>query len=173
MELGRAVADLATIQRVADSMLEAGGIWRPPVPLNIVALAPVDARISLHRRDLGEVRGVVWFRPDCGWMILTNAALPEPAQRFVVMHECYHLLVQAGALPWRRISAYREWLADQFAVRLLMPAPWVRAAWQRQACPERLAAQFGVSRRAMARRLKEIGGINEHGRTLEGIAVGD
>lgn len=151
-------SDLATLEATALRLLAQGGVTRPPVPLNLLALLDDETPIVYRKRNLGKARGVIQ-RTDGYWMLLVNSALPPPAQRFSTMHEAFHLLYRTGQLTLQHPAfiEYLEWCADRFAAMILMPGLWVQEATLNVPSLGQLAWRFGVSKTAMERRLNELG----------------
>lgn len=160
MEYGaRAVQDIAELTEIADRLLQEGGIHHPPVPENLVALCDPGRATIIAQRPIGLIRAVL--QPDDGgWLIIVNNKLPRAAQRFSIFHEAYHILYRCGAfVPMSNGNTpeeYHEWLADQFAARVLMPRRWVLEIAPKTSS-QQLCGIFHVSQTAMGKRLKELG----------------
>lgn len=155
MEYGRrAIVDLATVESEANHLLALGGVVRPPTPSNLISLFDPGGRILMVSRPIAPLRGVIQPDPR-GWLIVLNSQLPYSAQRFTLFHEGFHILQRLGAAPVTGPAEYGEWLADQFAARILMPRQWVTELAPK-ADLQRLCAIFKVSQAAMRRRLKEL-----------------
>lgn len=94
------------------------------------------------------------------WQILLNADDAPVRQRFSTAHELKHILDHPFHDAHRRTlsSSQIEAICDYFAGCLLMPRPWLKAAWTSgtQDLGE-LAQRFGVSRQAMKVRLDQTG----------------
>lgn len=109
------------------------------------------------------------------WVIGVNRDDHQVRRRFTLSHEFKHVLDdiyiehlyldRAGHMD--RVRA--ETICDYFAACLLMPRPWVKAAWTRpmQDVGD-LAALFGVSRTAMSLRLRQLGLVVSAGRCAGG-----
>ena len=103
--------------------------------------------------------------------IRVRANDPYRRQNFTVAHEIGHLILHPTRSwtdtattmyrrdHWRGNSATRraEYEANLFAAALLMPERAVRERWNLLRSPSYLAPAFRVSKRAMVRRLEELG----------------
>ena len=112
-----------------------------------------------------ELSGVLVLR--AGRVLIGLNRSHSPVRRhFSFWHEVGHYLLHRGS--WQvcqagdgrpkengAVSPERE--ADAFATSLLMPDDWVRACSAEMRELSALARRFGVSPRAMARRLQELG----------------
>lgn len=150
----RAVTHLLVIEQKANELLVLGGVSRPPVPENVIALFDPPHAIRIERCPLGFVRAMLDQMGD-HWLIVLNSRLPKSAQRFSLFHEGYHVLQRSAAMP-RGDDAYNEWLADAFAARLLMPRQWVMQARMKLSSAAELSHVFRVSEKAMQKRLREL-----------------
>lgn len=151
----RAMSDLAMLEYKANDLLILGGVSRPPVPENVIALFDPPHAIRIERRPLGLIRAILDQMGD-RWLIVLNSRLPKSAQRFSLFHEGYHILQRRMTAP-AGDDSYNEWLADGFAARVLMPREWVMQARTKIVNTAQLGRVFGVSERAMQRRLRELG----------------
>lgn len=150
-----ALADLDVVARKAEELLYVGGVARPPVPSNLIALCDASRPVVVKERDIGVVKGAV-KNVDGKWVILVNSRLCNGAKRFSLFHEGYHILARIGAVPQRGPREYAEWLADAFAARILMPHWWVVEAAKKANDLNQICAWFRVSQAAMSRRLNEL-----------------
>lgn len=123
------------------------------------------------RRDM-PMSGITIFMPKTRrWVVTVNANEPEVRQRFSMAHElCHTIIDELGEviLPTTRWADHAdriERFCDQFAGSLLMPKPLLRADWvDGIQVVSRLARRYGVSRMAMAVRLRQLGLIDETAR---------
>ena len=151
----RAMLDLAEIDRQVRRLLSIGCVTKPPVPSNLISVFDPGKRIFVKSRPIAPLRGVI--QPDLrGWGIVIDTQLPNGAKRFSLFHEGFHILQRTGAVRFDGPAEYGEWLADQFAARILMPRQWVTQIAPK-ADVQRLCATFKVSQAAMKRRLRELG----------------
>ena len=151
---------LAQTDALANQVLRAAALSRPPIPENIVLYLGPETFIEYF--DWQNLVGAVTYI-DGRWVFGINRNDPPGRRRFTLMHEFKHAL--DGLRTVRDYRSYRkgmpkpveEYLADRFAVVVLMPEEWVRAAAIRERRVERLAWRFGVSSEAMVLRLRELG----------------
>lgn len=148
--------DLAGIDRQVQRLLSIGCVTKPPVPSNLIAVFDPGQRVLVKLRPIAPLRGVVQPDPR-GWGIVIDSTLPRGAQRFSLFHEGFHILQRTGAVRFDGPAEYGEWLADQFAARILMPREWVTELAKKANDLQQLCAIFKVSREAMSKRLKELG----------------
>ena len=151
-----AMGDLERLERIIDHLLNGAGIISPPVPINIVALIDPSMPVRIVERQLQVYRAAL--KPSAGrWLIIVNQSLPRAAQRFSIAHEAFHILQRNGfATSKDHVSPYVEWLANQFAARVLMPRRWVVELAPKARNARHLAGIFYVSEKAMSRRLGEL-----------------
>jgi Zn-dependent peptidase ImmA (M78 family) len=114
-----------------------------------------------------------WIKPH--WVVLLNGLEPPTRQRFSLAHEFKHILDHKTGvgtlrpLPTNPGARRRtEQLCDYFAGCLLMPRPWVKAAYASglQDIAE-LAQHFEVSQQAMQVRLLQLGLVDPYARCGE------
>lgn len=136
------------------------GLDSAPVDLDAIAGLP---RLSVKVAPGLPVSG---FSEWSGskWLIALKADEPLMRQRFTLAHELKHVLDNPyidGLYPGAdgKPSAERaESICDFFAGCLLMPRPWLKAAWTGGHQDLRdLAGHFGVSQPAMSVRLSQVG----------------
>lgn len=147
--------DLDAVARKAEDLLVLGGISQPPVPANLISIFDTSRPIVVRERDLGVVKGALRIVKD-RWVIVINSRLCYGAQRFSLFHEGYHILERTRVVPCSGPREYAEWLADQFATRLLMPRQWVIEAAKKASNLSQICGWFEVSQAAMSRRLDEL-----------------
>lgn len=161
----RAVSDLEArgiAERQAMRLLRLSGITEPHVPGSIIAELP---RIKVEVRSGLPASGAThWDAAAKVWHIRLRSQDAAVRQRFSLAHELKHVIdhpVIDRAYPTigRRHSRVRaEAVCDYFAACLLMPRPWVKAAWTSGVQEiESLAELFGVSTQAMTYRLVDLG----------------
>ncbi len=146
-------------ERQAKLLLDAVGITAPPVPERIVT--ELDG-ISIYLLERMPVKGLLGVsRPDSyGGDILIDSNLPRPEQRVTLMHELKHI-IDGGHTAKARHTGSRtgtEGLCTDFALSVLIPAPWLRADWQAgQRNVSALAERYQVAAPDMAHRLHVLG----------------
>jgi Zn-dependent peptidase ImmA (M78 family) len=184
VEVSRELVDkTVTVETVeaegaAQELLTRHGIVEPPTPVEDLAAGYGIMVIREPFEDDG-VSGVLIREPHRN-MIIVNAANAAVRQRFTIAHEIGHFRLHDGAmyLDGRARVNFRDGLssmatdheeieANAFAAALLMPAPWVRSAFEdavraaginsEDELAELLGARFNVSRQAMLIRLTNLG----------------
>jgi Zn-dependent peptidase ImmA (M78 family) len=147
-------------ERQAVRLLQRAGVTAPPVPSETICELPF-VRV-LTRRNLGSSGATKWIKPR--WVVLLNGTEPAVRRRFSLAHELKHIIdhpywEQAyGPLDTPSKRRANEQLCDFFAACLLMPRPWVKAAWASGVQDVvALAKQFEVSPQAMQVRLLQLG----------------
>ncbi len=150
---------LARTEALANQVLRAAALSRPPVPENIVLYLGPETVIEYF--DWKALIGAVTY-VDSRWVFGINRNDPPGRRRFTLMHEFKHAL--DGLRTVKDYRQYRqgmpkpleEYLADRFAAVLLMPEEWLRHAARQERRLVRLAWRFGVSLEAMENRLREF-----------------
>jgi Zn-dependent peptidase ImmA (M78 family) len=169
---------VAAAERAAQDLLDRHGVTKPPTPLAELAAAEGILIVQEPFRD-DEVSGVLMREPD-KTVIIVNAANAAVRQRFTIAHEIGHFKLHKGTvyLDGRARINFRDGLssmathqeeisANAFAAALLMPARWVRSAFEdvvknsiinsEQNLADVLSTRFGVSSQAMLFRLVNLG----------------
>jgi Zn-dependent peptidase ImmA (M78 family) len=167
-----------TAERAAQDLLDRNGIAQPPTPLAELAAAEGVQIVQEPFRD-DEVSGMLLREPH-KTVIIVNSANAATRQRFTIAHELGHLKLHKGAVyvDGRARVNFRDGLsslatdreeigANAFAAALLMPASWVRKAYEdvvrntqvdsEDSLADMLASRFGVSSQAMLFRLVNLG----------------
>ncbi len=130
----------------------------------LVALAPIDV-VAMEWPD--DLSAVLVLRGR-GAVIGLNRRHSPGRRHFSFWHEVGHYLLHRTRLErgplscshaphQRRLEPALEREADSFAVNLMMPAQWVRRSLEDRPSVAALARDFGVTPRAMQRRLRELG----------------
>ena len=154
-------------ERQALLLLKLSNVTKPPVPSQVISRLPfVKVAVRVPMCSSGATR---WIKPH--WVILLNGLEPSVRQRFSLAHEFKHILDHKGSVGTSRstgdLNARRqiEQLCDYFAGCLLMPRPWVKAAYgEGMRDATELAQLFGVSGQAMQVRLLQLGLIDPYAR---------
>ncbi len=161
------------IETQADRLLARARVHSAPVPVEQVA-ACLGVRVELA--DLGEDCSGVLVRKRNRAVIGVNWGHHSNRRRFSIAHEIAHYLLHKGEtyidkgyrVQFRDMESgsgteSEEMEANAFAAALLMPAHWVREAFDRQPFDlteddglERLADKFKVSPQAMTYRLMNL-----------------
>ena len=147
-------------ERQATRLLRLSGVREPDVPVEVIASLP---RVRVELRERIPVSGSTHWA-DGSWLILVNADDAYVRRRFTLAHEIKHVIdhpIVDIAYPKEgdvTSEERQELICDYFAACLLMPRVWVKQHWINglQNTTE-LAQIFGVSRAAMAYRLRDLG----------------
>jgi Zn-dependent peptidase ImmA (M78 family) len=155
-------------ERQALLLLKLSNITEAPVPSQVISGLPfVTVAVRVPMGSSGATR---WIKPH--WVVLLNGLEPQARQRFSLAHEFKHILDHKTAtdrprpVPTNPVARRRvEQLCDFFAGCLLMPRPWVKAAYFSgiQDIGE-LAQHFEVSQQAMQVRLLQLGLVDPYAR---------
>lgn len=103
---------------------------------------------------------------DGQWVMIINSLHPEVRQRYTMGHELGHYLnhrktnksFEDGVFFRNKQKSSMEYIADQFAARLLMPEACIQTLLTEGVnTVRRMAALFDVSLEAMRYRLEELG----------------
>lgn len=137
------------------------------MPLEWVATLPNLELEVLPAYRLGEHTSGLTTRRDGRYLIQVNRNNSAARRRFTLAHEFKHVIdypyartlhAGLGTGDADRQGQQIEWLCDQYAVHLLMPALLVKRAWtQGLQDVELLARAFRVSVEAMRIRLETLG----------------
>ena len=100
-----------------------------------------------------------------GFSITVNANDLPRRRRFTLAHEIAHYVLHRdlidslvdNAMYRSSLSTSYERQANQYAAKILLPAPAVTRAYRSCPDPRRLANMFDVSQQAMRIRLEELG----------------
>lgn len=147
-------------ERQAFRLLELLDITRAPVDLDAIASLPGLEVRTVRRLPVSGFSE--WARSR--WLIAIREDDALLRQRFTLAHELKHVLDHPyvdGLYPNHQghpSQSRAEAICDYFAGCLLMPRPWLKRAWVSGHQDLRdLAGAFGVSRAAMAVRLRQVG----------------
>jgi Zn-dependent peptidase ImmA (M78 family) len=150
-------------ERQARLLLADASITAPPVPEYIVT-----ALNGVHVYPMAQmpVKGLLGAsRPNAkGGDILIDNSLPLPERRVTLMHELKHIIDggHSTKLHQRGSQTSGEGLCTDFALSVLMPAPWLRADWQGGHRDVKvLAERYQVPVEAVSHRLNTLG-LRQH-----------
>ncbi|WP_283775029.1 ImmA/IrrE family metallo-endopeptidase [Brachybacterium equifaecis] len=149
----------------AKSLLETAWDGEFPVKLGGISQT-LDAEV-LHDHLPPELSGFIVKREGEDTVhIMLNSTESTERQRFTWAHELGHLIERAtlagdddySFVETRMPERYdlHEFFADEFAGTLLMPAPKIRELQARGITAAGMAAFFGVSLKAMRKRLDRL-----------------
>jgi Zn-dependent peptidase ImmA (M78 family) len=153
-------------ERQAKLLLTETGITAPPVPDWIVT--DLDG-VSIYLLEQMPVKGLLGVsRPNSyGGDILIDINSPRTEQRVTLMHELKHI-IDGGHTPRPRQAGSQdshEGLCTDFALSVLMPAPWLRADWQAgHRNVSALAERYQVPAEGVAHRLHALGLLKQRAR---------
>ena len=162
-----------SMERIAEQLLVKAGVNTAPVPLEQVANR---LGIKIEQADLGEDCSGVLVRNGDRAIIGVNKEHHSNRQRFSIAHEIAHFVLHRGdtyidkgyRVHFRDLESgsgtkTEEMDANAFAAALLMPAAWVKDAFEEQPFDlteddglEILAEKFEVSTQAMTYRLMKL-----------------
>jgi Zn-dependent peptidase ImmA (M78 family) len=151
----------------AQRFLKLTFVTEASVPERVIAELP---RVQVERISPLPVSGATHWAAQ-RWLIVLNGAEPLVRQRFSLAHEFKHILdhrfvdVLYSRIPAPQRQTMIEQVCDYFAGCLLMPRPWLKAAWGNglQSLPQ-IAQHFGTSEAAAKVRLTQVGLISASAR---------
>lgn len=152
-------------ERQASRLLSRSGCTTAPVPDDVIAGLPF-VHVAHRPMSFGTAAATKWVKPH--WVILVNAHEPAVRRRFSLAHEFKHILDHGRVRTLHRLDTPTdrldyERLCEYFAACLLMPRPWVKAAWVTESQDVvTLARRFEVSPQAMYTRLVQLGLIDRY-----------
>lgn len=155
-------------EQQAKLLLTEAGVTTPPVPERIVSeLAGVDVYPLAHM----PVKGLLGASKPSGrgGDILIDSSLPLAERRVTLMHELKHIIDGGHTTKLREVGSQTsgEALCTEFALSVLMPAPWLRADWQAGHHDlATLAERYQVPTEAVAHRLHALGLLKRRRRQL-------
>ncbi len=152
---------LQRVELQAHRLLQLHHIADGPVPNDIVSSAP-RIRVTTDW-DLPAAGSAHWAGTE--WIITLKAGEPARRKRFSLFHEYAHIVWHPHRHLLPGTDEFSERLADYFAACVLMPKPWVKAAFctETQRITE-LADRFQVSPQAISVRLDALGLVSQRRR---------
>ncbi len=148
-------------ERRAYEVIAEAGCESPPLDFG-----PILERygIDLMLKAFNYVSGVM-IKDPVYTLLVVNENDPEARRRFTIAHELGHFFLEHEGRRFAEPSSDnppQERAANRFAAALLMPADWLRAAWDDYRDnpdhrPDIIAEMFSVSAEALKVRLKELG----------------
>jgi Zn-dependent peptidase ImmA (M78 family) len=136
-------------EQQAALLLAEARITAPPVPERIVRDL---AGVHVYELDILPVPGLLSASKPSGrgGDIVIDSTLPPPERRVTLLHELKHIIDGS--------QTSGEELCTDFALNVLMPAPWLQADWQTgQRNVGALAARYQVPTEAVEDRLHALG----------------
>jgi Zn-dependent peptidase ImmA (M78 family) len=152
--------DREGVRAAAAGLLRDAGLTALPIDVHAAA-AHYGLQVRLIRDMPDPVSGLL-YRGSATPVIAVNARHPLARRRFTIAHEIWHWKTDAGTVKVHvdaegHDDSWAEQAADTFAAELLMPEDLLRSEHARNPDREALCWRFGVSSRALARRLRELG----------------
>ncbi len=150
-------------EQQAKLLLTEAGITAPPVPERIVSDL---AGVSVYPLARMPVKGLLGASKPSGrgGDILIDSSLPLAERRVTLMHELKHIIDGGHTTKLRQTGSQSssEALCTDFALSVLMPAPWLRADWQAGHHDlTALAERYQVPVEAVSHRLHTLG-LRQH-----------
>jgi Zn-dependent peptidase ImmA (M78 family) len=152
--------DREGVRVAAAGLLRDAGLTSLPIDVHAAA-AHCGLQIRLIPDMPDPVSGLL-YRGSLSPVIAVNARHSPARRRFTIAHEIWHWKSDAGAVSLHVAAegenhSWAEEAADAFAAELLMPEELLRQEYARNPDRDALCWRFGVSSRALARRLQELG----------------
>jgi Zn-dependent peptidase ImmA (M78 family) len=152
--------DLEEVRAAATGLLRDAGLTSPPIDVHAAA-AHCGLQVRLIAEMPDRVSGLL-YRGSLAPVIAVNARHSPARRRFTIAHEIWHWKTDAGAVNLHvdaegQEHSWAEQAADAFAAELLMPEEPLQSEYARNPDRRALCWRFGVSSRALARRLQELG----------------
>ena len=149
------------VERLAETYLKMGKVRCPPVSTGLVMLFDQQHTVEVRQLPLKVYHGAIWHHKD-GWVIQVKDSDAAPTMKFTVFHEAFHILAHSRTSPVFRkrgsiIGSFNEFLADYFALCILMPREWVVERWAEVRDLDRMVEIFAVPKSAMCIRLRQLG----------------
>jgi Zn-dependent peptidase ImmA (M78 family) len=146
-------------EQQAKLLITEAGITAPPVPERIVSEL---AGVNVYPLAQMPVKGLLGASKPSGrgGDILIDSTLPLAERRVTLMHELKHIIDGGHTTKLRQAGSQTsgEALCTDFAMSVLMPAPWLRADWQAgNQDIGALAERYQVPTGAVERRLHVLG----------------
>ncbi len=146
-------------ERQAKLLLNEAGITAPPVPERIVT--ELDG-VTVYPLAQVPVKGLMGVsKPSSrGGDILIDGSLPSTERRVTLLHELKHIIDGGHTTRPRQAGSQssHEGLCTDFALSVLIPAPWLRADWQAGHHSVRaLAERYQVPTDGIRHRLHTLG----------------
>jgi Zn-dependent peptidase ImmA (M78 family) len=150
-------------EQQAKLLLTEAGITAPPVPGRIVSDL---AGVNIYPLAQMPVKGLLGASKPSGrgGDILIDSSLPLAERRVTLLHELKHIIDGGHTTKLRQLGSQNtgEALCTDFALSVLMPAPWLRADWQAGHHDlATLAERYQVPAEAVSHRLYTLG-LRQH-----------
>jgi Zn-dependent peptidase ImmA (M78 family) len=150
-------------EQQAKLLLTEASITAPPVPERIVSDL---AGVNIYPLTQMPVKGLLGASKPSGQGgdILIDSSLPLAERRVTLLHELKHIIDGGHTTKLRQLGSQNtgEALCTDFALSVLMPAPWLRADWQAGHHDlATLAERYQVPVEAVSHRLHTLG-LRQH-----------
>jgi Zn-dependent peptidase ImmA (M78 family) len=150
-------------EQQAKLLLTEASITAPPVPERIVSDL---AGVNIYPLTQMPVKGLLGASKPSGQGgdILIDSSLPLAERRVTLLHELKHIIDGGHTTKLRQLGSQNtgEALCTDFALSVLMPAPWLRADWQAGHHDlATLAERYQVPAEAVSHRLHTLG-LRQH-----------
>jgi Zn-dependent peptidase ImmA (M78 family) len=146
-------------EQQAKLLLNEAGITAPPVPETVVT--ELDG-MTVYPLAQVPVKGLMSVsKPTSrGGDILIDSTLPADERRVTLLHELKHIIDGGHTTRPRQAASHSssEELCTDFALSVLIPAPWLDADWQAgHHSISALAERYQVPAEAVTHRLHALG----------------
>ena len=146
-------------EQQAKLLLNEAGITGPPVPETVVT--DLDG-VTVYPLAQVPVKGLMGVSKPSrgGGDILIDSTLPPDVRRVTLLHELKHIIDGGHTTRPRQAGSQdsHEGLCTDFALSVLIPAPWLHADWQAgHRSISALAERYQVPTEAVAHRLHALG----------------
>jgi len=153
-------------EQQAKHLLNEAGITAPPVPETVVT--DLDG-VTVYPLAQVPVKGLMGVSKPSrrGGDILIDSTLPPDERRVTLLHELKHIIDGGHTTRPRQAGSQdsHEGLCTDFALSVLIPAPWLHADWQAgHRNLGALAERYQVPADAVAHRLHALGLIKRRPR---------
>jgi hypothetical protein len=149
------------VERVSQNWLKRSRILNPPVPSELIYNFAPHQNISIRHLPLKACHGALWKIKDSSWIIYLNDNDCDMEKRVTLFHEAFHILAHFNSsVTYRKKikqeGSFSEYLADAFALKLLLPENWIRRDWLTSASVAEIANTYQVPQVAVYSRLREL-----------------
>lgn len=151
------------VEKLAQEQLNKGYSSKLPIPTDLISLADEQHIIEVRAVRLNACNAATWRLKD-RWVIHVSDRSPSFRLRMTLFHEAFHIMAhcRSQSVPVfsnrKAIRGYfNEFMADYFAICMLMPLQLIKDEWAIIGNVDRMAQRFRVPNSAMLIRLCELG----------------
>jgi hypothetical protein len=149
------------VERVSRDWLKRSHILNPPVPSELIYKFIPRQNLSIRHLPLKACHGALWKIRNSSWIIYLNDKDSDTEKRITLFHEAFHILAHfnIGVTYRKQIKqegSFSEYLADSFALKLLLPENWIRKDWFNSGRVAEIALKYQVPQEAVCLRLREL-----------------